>query len=46
MADLIAEQFQDISHVTSFLHQFYHIKINNNTLLTIIYKRNQTLSHE
>jgi hypothetical protein len=38
MTDFTAEQFQDISQVTSFLQQLYHIKINYSIVLTIIYK--------
>jgi hypothetical protein len=36
----IAEQFQDVSQVTSFLQQLYHIKMNYSIVLNIIYKRN------
>jgi hypothetical protein len=40
MTDFIAEQFQDVSQVTSFLQQLYHIKTNSSIVLNIIYKRN------
>jgi hypothetical protein len=40
MTIFIAEQFQDVSQVTSFLQRLYHIKMNYSIVLNIIYKRN------